>query len=596
MPIIDRRTKLKARRAYRKQKRQMEAATANADDSINKHFLNRFDRLFNVKRFVTLWTLLVFLLGVGALWQIRGMDKFYLKTTAVSGGVYREGILGNFTNLNPLFATSSVDASVSKLVFSGLMKVSPEGRVEPDLAKDYSADDTGKIYTVNLRSDVVWHDDQSFSADDVIYTYKTIQNSDARSPLKSSWNGVKVTKTGEYQVKFELPSALSSFKYSLTNGIVPEHILSKTPVAELRSSNFNTVKPIGTGPYTLKTLEVHGKDIESRQEKIALSRNPSYFGDSGGPTTVIIVTYKSEDSMTEDFKDQAIQSMVGLNSVPDDILSQEDVSLITAPLTSSVMVFFNNSSIGLDDAKVRQALVSSVDVETIRSNLGYDAVPVNSPFLRSHFAFDKDIIQLPYDKAKAVTLLDEAGWGLNERNIRVKDGKELKIRLVSQSLSEYSEIAKMLQMSWSEIGVQVEAILQPEVDIQSGTIARHEYDVLLYGVSIGYDPDVFAYWHSSQADINATSRLNFSEYKNDVADDALESGRTRIDEELRKIKYKPFLENWKADAPGFALYQPRFIMVVRGTFEGFAQGQMTSATDRFYSINDWKIRNAEVFK
>jgi peptide/nickel transport system substrate-binding protein len=596
MPIIDRRTRLKARRAFRKQKRQVEAVTANADDNINKHVIRRFGRLVYVRRFVALWTLLVLMLGFGALWQVRGMDKFYLETSPVSGGIYREGIIGTFTNLNPLFATSSVDASVSRLVFSGLLKVSPKGVVEPDLASDYKIEGNGKTYIVNLRNDVVWQDDQKFDADDVVFTYKTIQNADARSPLKSSWSGVEVTKISDYQVKFELPSALSSFIYSLTNGIVPEHVLSDVSVADLRSSNFNTIKPVGTGPYVLKTLEVTGNDAETRQERIALTKSANYFGNDGGPSGVVINSYRDEESMTQDFDQKIIQSMVGLDSVPEEITSQEDVTVISAPLTSSVNVFLNNSSVGLSEAKVRQALVSSVDVDSIRDSLSYDAVPVDSPFLRSHFAYDKSIVQLPYDKAKATTLLDEAGWVLNDKKMRIKDGKELKLRLVSQSLSEYSETAKHLQKAWLDIGVQVEAVLQPEEDIQAGVISRHDYDVLLYGISVGYDPDVFAYWHSTQADVNALARLNFSEYKSATADEALEAGRTRTDEELRKIKYKPFLQSWQADAPAIALYQPRFVMVVRGTFDGFQYGQLGSAVDRFYSISDWKIRNAEVVK
>ncbi len=140
------------------------------------------------------------------------------------------------------------------------------------------------------------------------------------------------------------------------------------------------------------------------------------------------------------------------------------------------------------------------------------------------------------------------------------------------------------------------AILQAESDIQSGAISRHSYDVLIYGISIGYDPDVFAYWHSSQADPNSAAHLNLSEFRNDVADKALEGGRTRIDEDLRKVKYEPFLKVWRDEAPAIALYQPRFLMVVQGTFDGFQEGQLAQATNRFYSLPNWKVRNTQVVK
>lgn len=260
------------------------------------------------------------------------------------------------------------------------------------------------------------------------------------------------------------------------------------------------------------------------------------------------------------------------------------------------MIFLNNSNIFLSNRNVRRALVQATDVQNIRDGLGYEAVPSDSPFLRNQFAYNPEITQLPYDLEKAKTILDDEDWIIGEDGFRYKDAKQLTLRLVSQSLSEYAVISQKLQQQWEKLGVNVEAILLPEEDIQSGTISRHEYDVLLYGISIGYDPDVFAYWHSSQADSNATTRLNLSEYKSDVADESLEAGRTRTDKDLRTIKYKQFLQTWQDDAPAIALYQPRFLMVARGTFEGFASGQVSSMTDRFRSITDWKIRNAEVFK
>lgn len=596
MPIIDRRARLKARRALRKQRRQMEAVTAQADDSIDRLVMRRYSRLVAVRRFVAVWIALVLLLGLGALWQVRSLDKYYLETKPVSGGTYREGIIGSFTNASPLFATTSVDAAVSRLLFSGLFKLSPQGEVIGDLATDITVDEEGKVYTVILREGVVWHDGEQFTADDVLFTYETIKNPEVRSPLRSSWSGVAVKKIDDFTVTFTIPNALSSFQQSLINGIVPEHLLSSVPAPELRSTPFNTITPVGTGPYTYKTLEVVGNDIETRQERIALSKNETYYRQNQGPNSVVIRSYRTDDAMLGDFEEKIIQSMVGLTLLPSDVLSQDDVKLVTAPLTSAVMAFLNTSVAGLDDVKVRQALVQGVDASELRQGLDFSSIAVDSPFLKSHFAYNPELTQLPFDKERSMALLDEAGWVLGENGIRVKDGKELSFRLISQSLSEYAVITQKLQQRWGELGVKIEAILQPEEDIQSGAIARHDYDILLYGISIGYDPDVFAYWHSSQADPNSATRLNLSEYRNEKADEALEAGRTRLDEDLRRVKYQPFLEVWRSDAPALALYQPRFTMIVRGTFEGFQSGQLSTATDRYYSIGDWKIRNEQLIK
>ncbi len=596
--LLDADTQAKAKRILSRQRRKAVAVGEHADLQVERLVLKRFVRLVRVRRFVVLWTVLLVMMGAGALWQVRTMDRFYLEFAATEGGIYREGVIGTFTNANPLFATSSVDATVSRLLFDGLFAVSPNGNVTPDLAKSYEVNDTGSVYTVNLRNDVMWHDGEQFDADDVVFTYELIQDGRVRSPLRTSWDGVKISKTNQTTVVFELPNPLSSFASSMTNGIVPEHVLNDIPYEGLRSSRFNTIEPVGTGPYRLSKLQVVGtEDINQRQEQIALTSNDTYFGQRQSLSGIVISTYRDEEAMQEDFDDQIIQSMVGLTSITDELAAREGVEVLASPLTSSVMVFLNTSNDILQDVKVRQALVRATNTVDIRNSIGFIPVPTDSPLLRSQFAYNPELTQAGYDIDAANRLLDEAGWQeKDEDGIRIKEDKKLKLRFVSQSLSEYAAITQTIQSEWRLVGVEVDAVLQPEEDVQAIALGLHEYDVLLYGISIGYDPDVFAYWHSSQADPLTSSGLNLSEYKSDIVDEALEAGRTRVDKDLRKVKYEPFLKAWSEDAPAIALYQPRFIMVVQGTFEGYEQGQLRTATDRFWSVANWKIRNTQIVK
>ncbi len=594
MTVIHRKTKLKARRLIRTQKRQITSVSEQADEGINKHFLKRFSRLFAVRRFVFVWVLLLFVLGGGTLWQVQGLDKFYLESRPADGGTYREGIIGAYTNGNPIFAAGSVDTSIAKLVFSSLF-VTRQGILQGDLAEKYTVDESGKNYLVNLKQGVFWHDGEVLNADDVVFTYKTIQNPAARSILESSWQGVNITKIDDYTVNFELPNALSSFPYSMTNGIVPEHVLGLIEPAELRSDNFNTIGLIGSGPFKLTTVEVEGESLESRQERIVLARHDKYHNGVTAVNGAVIRSYRDEDTMLTDFDNQIIQSMVGLSTVPSKLLDSPNAKAISIPLTSKVMIFMNNSNEILKDKEVRRALVMATNVEQIRSRLSFMPTSSNSPFLRSQFAYDTEVTQLDYNVASAKESLDKAGWVPGTNGIREKEGKKLKVRLLSQSLSEYSNIVQQLQVLWGEVGVEVEAVLQPEEDLQSGALAGHDYDVLLYGISIGHDPDIFAYWHSSQIDPNSQSRLNLSEFNNPIADAALEAGRTRADESLRKVKYRPFLEVWRDEAPGISLYQPNFLMIVQGVFDGIETSQMLNATERFNSVSNWRVRNDKVY-
>src|SRR5206468_4518991 len=128
-------------------------------------------------------------------------------------------------------------------------------------------------------------------------------------------------------------------------------------------------------------------------------------------------------------------------------------------------------------------------------------------------------------------------------------------------------VTNELQKQWLAAGASVDVELLDPVEFQAA-LTSHSYEALLYGITIGADPDVFVYWDSSQADVRSAQRLNFSEYKNSKADLALEAGRTRLDPALRAAKYKPFLQVWQQDAPALAMYQPRVLYITNGMVDG----------------------------
>ncbi len=590
------RFRMRLRRKVRKQRHQVEDISVQADDMLDKHVFRRVGHLKGVRRFVFSWVLLVSFVGLGAIWQVKSLDSFYLELVPASGGVYREGMIGSFTTANPLFAVNDVDSSVSRLVFSGLFKLSPEGTLEPDLATSYEANTDGTVYTVHLKDNIRWQDGAPFTSSDVLFTYERIKNPEVKSPLFNSWSAITAEAKDDYTVVFTLPNTLSSFPFSMTNGIIPKHLLGDISPVDLRNVPFNSVNPVGTGLFRFNKVEVLGDSIVERQEKVTLEKNTMYYGKVPMIDGITLRTFRDEDSMLESFKKQEISAMVGLETLRDDAQDDNTVQTFSTPLSGQVMLFLKNSTPALSDVTVRKALLRATNTEALRQKIGYNLVSSDSPFLKSHFTYDPTKIQLPFDSAEAERLLDSTGWVKNISGMREKDGQKLTLRLVSQSISEYATVAQELQKQWASVGVQVEAVLQPEEDVQTGAIIQHDYDVLLYGISLGPDPDVFAFWHSSQTDPRLRSRLNLSEYTSKVADLSLEAGRTRTNAELRKVKYGPFLDAWTADVPAIALYQPRFLFVVRGTLEGYRSGQFTNASDRFYSVADWQIRREKTVK
>lgn len=587
--MIDRTTKLRWRRRFKSKKRQVEDLGVQAEEQLEQHFFKRLSRLTQVRRFVAAWVLLLVLLTGGVLAQARGLGNYYLANMPTKGGIYTEGIVGSFTNANPLYSANSVDASVERLVFSGLFKFDVNNHLAADLADNYQVDERGTTYTVKLKNNLTWHDGHALTAADVAFTYQTIQNPDAKSPLAASWKGITVTAIDNNTVTFELPSVLTAFPYSMTNGIVPKHLLDGIPPSQLRSISFNTSHPIGSGPFKWEAVESIDDSGFGHEQRIALLPNVNYQGGAPKLDKFILRAFKDDTALLSAFKKRELTAAAGLTSEPADVAKDSEVQDFTTAFTSAVYTFFKTSSEPFVDFRVRQALVLASDPGQIVARLSQPAVLARSPLLPGQIGYDKTLLQTTNNRAAAIKLLEDAGWKLNDKNVRVKDGKELIFRLSTQNNTVYGFVSQMLKTQWAAIGVKVDILPQTDNELQS-SITFHTYDALLYGIELGPDPDVFAYWHSSQADLRSPTRLNFSEYRSPVADKSLEAGRTRTDPGVRAVKYKPFLEAWRNDAPALALYQPRYLYLVRGPISGYSQTSLNSAADRFNNVQNWQIR------
>jgi peptide/nickel transport system substrate-binding protein len=445
---------------------------------------------------------------------------------------------------------------------------------------------------VHLKKGIKWQDGKPFTADDVIFTYHTIQNSETQSPLYSSWKDITVTKQDAYTVNFDLPNPLSPFPYALTNGIIPAHLLKSIPPEQLRSAAFDTA-PIGTGPFELKYIDVSGNTANDRQQRIALQAYDQYWVGRPKLDGFSLTTFSDDQHLISAFEHKQLNAMSGLETLPPELANDSSVQTYSTPLTSAVMAFFNNSMANLNDVNIRRALTISVDRSQLENLFGSPIKLVTGPLLTGQLGYDSSITEPNYNLTAANQSLDQDGWLRGAGGIRYKDGQPLSFTMSSQDTPQYSRVAQFLQQQWAKIGVKVVVHYYDAEDLQSIVIANHSYDILLYGINIGVDPDVFAYWDSSQASVSSQGHLNLSEYKSAVTDQALEAGRTRSDPSIRVLKYKAFLTAWTGDMPALALYQPDLLYITRGPVFNYQRKADNSELDQFYNVNQWEVRQQE---
>ncbi|HVX24122.1 MAG TPA: peptide ABC transporter substrate-binding protein [Candidatus Saccharimonadales bacterium] len=586
--------RLRFHRRWRKGQRQVEAFGSQAEQQIDQHLFRRFSRLAQVRRFVLSWAALLLLLIAGVVFQLLALSGYYQTLKPVPGGVYQEGVVGTFSNANPLYATSDVDTTVSHLIFAGLFTYNNHNQLVGDLASGYTVNSTAKIYTVHLKPHLTWQDGRPLTSADVRFTYQTIQDPDAESPLQSSWEGVRIKTPDARTIVFTLPDALASFPYGLTTGIVPQHLLARIPPVELRSADFNSVNPVGAGPFRWRAVQVSGSDPDSAEQQIVLAPFAHYQGGEPKLQEFVVRASTNQAQLVAAFKDGQLTGLEGIDGVPSTLKHMSGLTVHSPLLTAATMVFFKTSDGVLADRSVRQALVRSVNVSQLIAQLGYQTQVVREPLLPNQLAYQPKLTQPSFNLTAAAKRLTNDGWiQSTPGSVRHKGKQTLSFSLTAADTPEYRLVTRALQQAWSQLGVQLTVQLEDAQVFQSA-LNNHDYQAVLYGISLGVDPDVFVYWDASQADLRSANRLNLSEWKNTTASLALEAGRTRLNPKLRIIKYKPFLQAWQHDTPALGLYQPRLLYLTNGPVAGLGEHNLNTAADRLDNVQNWEIREAKV--
>ena len=264
------------------------------------------------------------------------------------------------------------------------------------------------------------------------------------------------------------------------------------------------------------------------------------------------------------------------------------------PVNSGVYALMNTISPVLQDKKVRQALQAGTNTKEVRDALSPDLPQLYLPFIDSQVT-GKIPTAPVYDAARAGQLLDEAGWTM-QGNVRMKDGQPLTLRVVTTKNNDFESSLNILAKQWRALGVTITTnIVDPSDQSQNvvqDVLQPRQYDVLLYQLTVGGDPDVYAYWHSSQA----TSGLNFSNYKSGVSDDALVSSRSRVEPDLRNAKYITFANQWLSDAPAIGLYQATMQYVHTKSIHALPKDFiLVSSADRYGDVRFWSVGDRMVF-
>jgi peptide/nickel transport system substrate-binding protein len=551
----------------------------------------RLDNFREVRRRIALWVLAIgIIIGATGL-QYMWYQNNYRTTANAVGGTYAEAVLGPVDTLNPIFAKSSAEETVGELLFSRLVTYDKSGTLNYDLADSMNVSPDGKTYTLTIRPDARWDDGRYVRARDVVFTVNILKNPASRSTI-TGWDNVVAKEVDSRTVAFELPAVYAAFPHALRFlPILPEHALRDIEPAALREDAFSS-KPVGSGPFTLRLLQEI--DAANGRKIVHLAKSETFFKGSPRLDRVQLHVYQNVDAIKRALTTSEVNAATDLTVTDSNAISNTRYDIEHRPVNSGVYALMNTTSPVLQDKKVRQALQAGTDTKEVRNKLSADLPALSLPFIDSQVSGNTPTAPV-YDTAKANQLLDEAGW-LLQGNVRMKDGQPLTLSVVTTKNNDFESALEILAKQWRTLGVTVTTnIVDPSDQSQNvvqDVLQPRQYDVLLYQLTIGGDPDVYAYWHSSQA----ASGLNFSNYKNPVSDDALVSARSRTEADLRNAKYITFANQWLDDAPAIGLYQATMQYVHTKNIHALSNDFMlVSSADRYGDVRFWSVGDRMLF-
>jgi peptide/nickel transport system substrate-binding protein len=202
--------------------------------------------------------------------------------------------------------------------------------------------------------------------------------------------------------------------------------------------------------------------------------------------------------------------------------------------------------------------------------------------------------QYKFDKAKAESLLKDAGWVKGSDGILAKDGKKFNLTISTNSgNNERETLAQVAADQYKALGIN--AVSKPEAFqglVTKLTTGDQTLEATIIGWSLGGDPDPYQIWHSSQIPDPAknVTGFGFTFFKDAAMDKAIEDGRNPANGDCstaaRKKAYETFNKILNENQPYNFGYSNNVLAVSSKTLQNFNPGSFST----IYNVHEWWIK------
>lgn len=455
--------------------------------------------------------------------------------------------LTNFDTLNPLMTENSSYYFFSKLIFEGLFDFDKSLNLTPQLAKDYTIENDGKVITIDLKDNVYWHDGEKFSADDVEFTINTIKYANADNTYREMFTRsmgsfspsdirriMDVAVLDETRIQITFDRAFSNNLEVLTFPIIPKHRFSAGKVSNQdyrKALEIEDYNPIGTGPFKFQSYE--------KTKEIILSSYENYRDGKPYIENITGMVLDNEEDILTAFETGQIHMATTITVDWDKYEQNSRIKTYEFVSNNYEFLGFNfEREIFLGDKgqSLRKAIAYGIDRQSIIQNiyLGH-ATQIDLPIHPDSWLLSDKANSYGYNFELAKREISKLGWTDNNGDGILEDenGNKLSLNLLTNTYNQMRQkTADLIKEDLEKLGVEVNIIPYTEKtdDVTLEDIERQweeinnllmsgNFDMVLLGWQLSVIPDLSFAFHSSQIGYNS----NFIRYSNEKMDQLLEN-------------------------------------------------------------------------
>jgi peptide/nickel transport system substrate-binding protein len=436
-------------------------------------------------------------------------------------------------SLATAFNSAIMVQEISPKMLEGLVTYDKKFNMRPALATAWDVAGDGLAITFKLRQGVLWHDGKPFTSEDVKFTFESILKK-FHPRGRTTFAHLETVETPDAHTavfRLDTPSPYIMAALSASESpVLPKHLYESAPGPK----NPQTSAPIGTGPFRFIEWQ--------RGRYIMLERNPHYWAKNKPAIDKIIVRFIPDAGARAAAFETGEVDVGGPEPVPLSDISRLRKLPKLAVTTEGYALFgsmyyfeFNTRDPQFKDVRVRQAIAHAINRDFVAKDIWFGfGTPATGPISQKLTKFySPDVPHYPFDKKKAETLLDAAGFPRKSDGIRFRITHD-----PSPYTEQYRRFGEYFKQAMRQIGIAVDLRASDAATWQRRIWTENSYQTSSYGIFNMPDPTIGVqrlFWSKNIR--KGVPYSNGSGYTNPKMDQLLEAAQTEVDAKKRRALF-----------------------------------------------------------